>query len=261
MNGAMWTLDQLGARVRAALAVGYEPARSGRIRAVPDRRTIRYYTTLGLIDRPKAMRGRTALYGRKHLLQLVAIKRLQAERQTLNQIQVRLAGLTVRALSEIARVPEDSTPGVEAPGERPTATPVVEPTVADASTADDAVRRRGAFWSEPPASASVVPAEVRQHTLAALAHEEPEVAAATPAHLGSTVGAPSAYSAEALTGLRLDESATVLLRTSRALTPAEAQELGELAQPLMNYLRSRGLLFGEDSGVLPSSRGAENGGC
>ena len=46
---------------------------------VPDARTIRYYATLGLIDRPEAFRGRTALYGARHLSQLVAIKRLQAK--------------------------------------------------------------------------------------------------------------------------------------------------------------------------------------
>ena len=75
---ALWTIDELGSRVALALSVDYDGQASGRVRDVPDRRTIRYYTTLGLIDRP-ALRGRTALYGRRHLLQLVAIKRLQAQ--------------------------------------------------------------------------------------------------------------------------------------------------------------------------------------
>src|SRR5262245_45243958 len=74
----LWTIDELGAQVALALSVDYEGPHNSRIREVPDRRTIRYYTTLGLIDRPAEMRGRTALYGRRHLLQLVAIKRLQA---------------------------------------------------------------------------------------------------------------------------------------------------------------------------------------
>jgi hypothetical protein len=78
MDTALWTLDELGARVALALAVGYDGQANGRVREVPDGRTIRYYTTLGLIDRPAAMRGRTALYGVRHLLQLTAIKRLQA---------------------------------------------------------------------------------------------------------------------------------------------------------------------------------------
>ena len=76
-----------------ALAVDYAGQASGRVRDVPDRRTIRYYTTLGLIDRPAAMRGRTALYGLRHLLQLAAIKRLQAHGLSLAEVQQRLVGL------------------------------------------------------------------------------------------------------------------------------------------------------------------------
>ena len=75
----LWTIEELGDRV--ALELGgqsYDGVPSGRVRDVPDLRTIRYYTTLGLLDRAAAMRGRTALYGPRHLLQLVLIKRLQA---------------------------------------------------------------------------------------------------------------------------------------------------------------------------------------
>ena len=69
---------------------------------MPDRRTIRYYTTLGLIDRPAEMRGRTALYGRRHLLQFVAIKKLQARGRSLAEIQQALAGQTDKELARIA---------------------------------------------------------------------------------------------------------------------------------------------------------------
>src|SRR5262249_33767362 len=78
-DATLWTIDDLSARVAEALSAGYAGVRSGRVRNVPDCRTIRYYTTLGLLDRPAVMRGRTALYGPRHLLQLVAIKRLQAQ--------------------------------------------------------------------------------------------------------------------------------------------------------------------------------------
>src|ERR1700676_2491652 len=90
----LWTLDELCDRVERALAVDYHGQASGRVRDVPDRRTIRYYTTLGLIDRPAAMRGRTALYGVRHVLQLAAVKRLQARSLSLAQVQARLVGLT-----------------------------------------------------------------------------------------------------------------------------------------------------------------------
>src|SRR6267154_4882891 len=90
----LWTIDELGSRVALALSVDYDGQASGRVRDVPDRRTIRYYTTLGLIDRPTEMRGRTALYSRRHLLQLVAIKRLQAQGSTIAELQRALLGLT-----------------------------------------------------------------------------------------------------------------------------------------------------------------------
>src|SRR5437660_12778010 len=100
-NQELWTIDELGSRVALALSVGYEGQSSGRVRDVPDRRTIRYYTTLGLIDRPAAMRGRTAYYGRRHLLQLVAIKRLQARGLTLAELQQRRVGVSNAALEEL----------------------------------------------------------------------------------------------------------------------------------------------------------------
>ncbi len=101
----LWTIDDLGTQVALALSVDYEGQASGRIRDIPDRRTIRYYTTLGLIDRPLEMRGRTALYGRRHLLQLVAIKRLQARGLSLAELQQQLVGLTDPALARLAHMP------------------------------------------------------------------------------------------------------------------------------------------------------------
>src|SRR5437588_12315408 len=103
----LWNLDELCDRVERALAVDYHGQASGRVRDVPDRRTIRYYTTLGLIDRPAAMRGRTALYGVRHVMQLAAVKRLQAEGLSLAEVQARLVGLTDAALRELARLPAD----------------------------------------------------------------------------------------------------------------------------------------------------------
>jgi DNA-binding transcriptional MerR regulator len=128
----MWTLDELVERVRAALAEAeYPGAPNGRVRDVPDRRAIRWYATTGLVDRPAAMRGRVALYGPRHLLQLVAVKRRQAEGRSLAEIQAELAGATDATLAGIARVPDDL---LTAAAEPPTVT-----------------RRR--FWADPPVSA------------------------------------------------------------------------------------------------------------
>src|SRR3954452_21706457 len=117
----LWTIDELGAMVALALSVDYAGQANGRVRDVPDRRTIRYYTTLGLIDRPAQMRGRTALYGRRHLLQLVAIKRLQARGATLAQVQRRLLGLPDAALADLARLPAGGRGGAHAEAARATA--------------------------------------------------------------------------------------------------------------------------------------------
>ena len=128
----LWTLDELSTAVSRALTVDYAGSVNGRVRDVPDRRTIRYYTTLGLIDRPAAMRGRTALYGRRHLLQLVAIKRLQAEGRSLAEVQARLVGLTDTALETLARLPANLD---EAPRGEPEPPP----------------RRAERFWTAAPA--------------------------------------------------------------------------------------------------------------
>src|ERR671928_1747267 len=98
-------MDELVERVREALAEEYPGAPNGRVRDLPDRRAIRWYTTTGLVDRPLGMRGRTALYGRRHLLQLVAIKRRQAAGRSLSQIQQELLGLSNSALGQLAQLP------------------------------------------------------------------------------------------------------------------------------------------------------------
>src|SRR5918996_2636452 len=116
MEEQRWTLDELAERVDAALAVDYPGQPSGRVRDVPDRRAIRWYTTIGLVDRPAAHRGRTAMYGPRHLLQLVAVKRLQARGLPLVAIQQELAGATDAQLARVARLPAARTPE---PGPQP----------------------------------------------------------------------------------------------------------------------------------------------
>src|SRR5436309_10972528 len=109
-NQPLWTIAELGAEAAVALAVDYAGPPNDRVRGVPCQRTIRYYTTLGLLDRPAEMQGRTALYGPKHLLQLVAIKRLQARGLSLAEIQRQLVGLPEKKLRGLAQLPEELQP-------------------------------------------------------------------------------------------------------------------------------------------------------
>jgi DNA-binding transcriptional MerR regulator len=104
MSDELWTIEQLPDQVAALLAHNYEGQQNGRVRELPNRRTIRWYTTIGLVDRPLAMRGRTALYGPRHLLQLAAVKKLQSAGRTLAEIQKLLLGATDGRLTELAEL-------------------------------------------------------------------------------------------------------------------------------------------------------------
>lgn len=130
-----------------ALAVDYAGAPNGQVRDVPDARTIRYYASLGLVDAPAEMRGRTAFYSRRHLLQIVAVKRLQAAGKALVEVQQQLVGLTDRALEAIAKLPADiEQPAVtNAPKEGSSPLPAVAP---------------AAFWAVAPAPVHTPPQSI-----------------------------------------------------------------------------------------------------
>ena len=100
---ANWTLDELAAEAQRLLRNhGLLGAQAdARVSAAPDARTVRYYTTLGLLDRP-GFEGRVARYGRRHLVQLVAIKALQAQGLSLSGVQQRLYGRSEAELAAFA---------------------------------------------------------------------------------------------------------------------------------------------------------------
>lgn len=102
-----WTINDLQGCIREALSYDYKEGPDKRVSGIPTARTIRYYTTQGLIDPPELISGNSALYGKRHLLQLVAIKRLQAEGNRLAQIQEHIAGADNRKLKKIAKLPTE----------------------------------------------------------------------------------------------------------------------------------------------------------
>jgi DNA-binding transcriptional MerR regulator len=89
------TLDELANEVQTMLGEKglLEAQADGRISSAPDPRTVRYYTTLGLLDRPEIVE-REARYARRHVLQLCAIKAMQAAGSPLAEIQTRLYSKT-----------------------------------------------------------------------------------------------------------------------------------------------------------------------
>lgn len=158
-----WTIRELAERAADALRAHAQPHAqplNGRVRDVPGERLIRWYTTIGLVDPPLTRRGRIAQYGRRHLLQLVAIKRLQAAGRSIAEIQTALTGATDTTLERTAhpgRSPRDEditavplsqeAHGAAAlpNGETPEAT-----IPGDGSRAGHG-RSRGRFWAERPA--------------------------------------------------------------------------------------------------------------
>jgi DNA-binding transcriptional MerR regulator len=110
------SLDDLVAAVQQVLQRdGTDRGGDGRVAPVPDARTVRYYTTLGLVDRPRIV-DREARYGRRQVLQLAAIKRLQAEGARLADIQRQLYGQSDAELQAVlATAPAATRRGAPAP--------------------------------------------------------------------------------------------------------------------------------------------------
>jgi DNA-binding transcriptional MerR regulator len=291
MQEPHWTLDELAERVETALAVDYHGQASGRVRAVPDRRAIRWYTTIGLIDRPVAHRGRTALYGPRHLLQLVAVKRLQARGLPLVSIQQELAGATDTQLARVARLPgsvaAEVVHGPEAaarggdglagmgPGDPGTAaaarsdTPVEPPA---AAARPEALAPPPATAAEPPGAAAR-PATARPPAAAARsAGVAPRPAAGKAGRARFWREQPAAFIADptdprldpagtagaaTLRGVRLGDGATLLLEPGRELGREDVQAILDAARPLLATLRDRGLGAGARSpGKGPEARPA-----
>ncbi|GGO72989.1 helix-turn-helix domain-containing protein [Nonomuraea cavernae] len=151
-----WTIGELAERAADLLRGHAQPA-NGRVRDVPGERLIRWYTTIGLVDPPLSRRGRVARYGRRHLLQLVAVKRLQAAGRSIADIQTALAGATDSMLEAAAlplptapapAAPAPAAPGAGAPGAgAPVPAPARE---APQSPGAGSAVTRSRFWTRPP---------------------------------------------------------------------------------------------------------------
>jgi DNA-binding transcriptional MerR regulator len=197
------TLRELVAEAAVALSAAGLEQSSGRVSEVPTPRTIRYYARHGLIDKPIGWRGRAALYGRRHIAQIVAIKRMQADGSSLDQIQLALSGasdaeLAARSGIALAAAPEATGP-----------------------VADDA----GAFWRRVPADAPEPgAARVGQH------EEDDEQGTAS-------------AGGDLLTGARLDPGVALWVEGARrALDDDDIAAIKVAAEPLMRLLRARRII-------------------
>jgi DNA-binding transcriptional MerR regulator len=209
-------MDELVEKVRQALAAEYSGAGDGRIRDVPDRRAIRWYTTIGLVDRPLGMRGRTALYGPRHLQQLVAIKRRQAAGRSLSQIQGEINWLSDDQLAELSDIPEDL---LETDGPEPE---------------DLADNHHVRFWARQPVAAGATPDPDQSPT--ARPPAAPSPAAKSPA---------SQAAVRPVNGVALPGG--VILLVPHAISARDRDDIAAAAAPLLDLLNDRGLLDGSSA--------------
>lgn len=229
-----YTIAELADASAAALDALGIATPNGQVRDRPDVRTIRYYSTLGLIDPPLEMTGRTARYGSRHLLQVLAVKAAQARGASLADAQRALVGAS-----------EDELRGVIGPG-LPGALPVAT-TPAPTSEGDDG-QRRHVFWRVPPAPPAAQPPAA-----------EPSSAAGSPASSmepsHSTGPRPWHMTRpRPLVAVTLNSAATLLIEGAEANAALDSLDIAELkaaAAPLLDYLTAAGLLPGR-----PNRQGA-----
>jgi len=195
-----WTLSELVA-VGAARSAALPAPTNGQVRAVPDERTVRYYGSIGLLDRPLAMRGRTALYGRRHLAQVVAIKRLQTMGRSLAEIQALWPTLDDATLARMSGI--ELPPAARAPARRE-------------------------FWKAEPAVAAP-PAAEPAPTVAPPAAFDPEAPAAPPA---AAAPAPVELRVELAPGV----SISIAMSDDLAVSTADVRAIRAAAAPLMAEL-------------------------
>ena len=76
----------------------------GTVTSVPDERTIRYYMAEGLVQTPEERQGTASVFGYLNLLQLLTVKKLQAEHLPIRKIRELVAGKNEQELESLLGV-------------------------------------------------------------------------------------------------------------------------------------------------------------
>jgi DNA-binding transcriptional MerR regulator len=203
------------AAARAVQASGAVPD-NRQAKAVPAARMIRYYTARGLLPRP-GTRGRALVYGRRHLLQLVAIKRLQGQGMGLDEIGARLLRISDSDLEGLAAVADEAMPANlgEVDPARPTETS----------------RTAGRFWDAPLAMTALSAAG---REAAVTATSRAGRAGGVPAVSAPPSAAPEATS-KSVTEIRLSDSVRLLVEGDGGGLPS-LDAVRAAAEPLLQLL-------------------------
>jgi DNA-binding transcriptional MerR regulator len=106
-----FTIDELVAVAGDLLRQSAVTQTRWKVGQIPDVRTVRFYSSTGLLPKPLDYRGSAALFGYRHLLTLLAIKNLQAQFLPLQEVRKRLAQLDEEGLEQLVQpgIPIDQT--------------------------------------------------------------------------------------------------------------------------------------------------------
>jgi DNA-binding transcriptional MerR regulator len=134
------TLAEFAAAAANAVQASGAVPDNRQAKPIPAERMVRYYTARGLLPRP-GTRGRALTYGRTHLVRLVAIKRLQAQGLSLDEIAERLDEMSAAQVESLAAIPDAAMP----------------PGLGDPEPAPEPARAAGPFWRTVPDKVADVP--------------------------------------------------------------------------------------------------------
>src|SRR6516225_6643179 len=105
-----WTIQELAGTVNAWCRDRALHPANGQTASELSARTLHYYRSTGLLDAPESGTGRG--YGRRHLLQLKAIRILQTHGLPLSRIQQLLFARSDEELEQIAESAEEIDPAL-----------------------------------------------------------------------------------------------------------------------------------------------------
>jgi DNA-binding transcriptional MerR regulator len=93
-------------------------ARQGRgtVTELPDERTVRYYLAEGLIPPAEEKQGTASVFEFRHLLQLLVVKKLQADGLPIRAIRELVTGKTERQLGRLLGAEQGQSPGAPRSG-------------------------------------------------------------------------------------------------------------------------------------------------
>ena len=220
-NDSRWTISELAAKAADVLSREEVDQASARVSEIPSTRTLRFYTTHGLLDRPVDFRGRTALYAHRHLLQIIAIKRLQAGGASLQEIQANLMAIRDAELETLAAIEK----GEEAAAAR-----------GGGAFASGGSRERGEETGERSDGSFWMRASEQDERDARDGGETAKRAA----DRGSDAGV--------VQGVKLGGVTLMFDEPSPALLEDDLEAIRDAAEPLIKLLKSRGLVARHKTG-------------